>query len=120
MRLPRLSKRCPLRSSQFEDREKEREVFLLDFSFLFFEIGSGADPHPPAGARGRMAVGVSACPQIWDPNSRTGGSLAGWLLGLMAMRWPGSRGRIWSWSASHQADRGADHEEVEQGQDRAR
>jgi hypothetical protein len=31
--------------------------------------------------------------------------LAGWLLGLMAMRWPGSRGRIWSWSASHQADR---------------
>src|SRR6266446_3502445 len=23
-----------------------------------------------------------------------------WLLGLIAMRWPSSRGRIWSWSAS--------------------
>jgi hypothetical protein len=31
-----------------------------------------------------------------------------------AMRWPSSRGRIWSWSASHRPYRGADREEVDE------
>src|SRR5262249_20230624 len=76
-------------------QRKRKRSLSAGFFFLFFEIGSGADPHPPAGARGRMAVGVSACPQFGTRIPGLG-SLAGWLLGLMAMRWPGSRGRIWS------------------------
>src|SRR5262245_61498341 len=92
---------------------RNSKSFCWIFIFSFSKLGPVQTGRAPAGERGQWPRSLlflqygTRIPGL--------GSLAGWLLGLMAMRWPGFRGRIWSWSASHQADRGADHEDVDEG-----
>jgi hypothetical protein len=80
-------------------------LFSLSFVFSFSAIGSGATPGGGAAGRGGSVESVSrlssfgTCFRNWVPR---------------AMRWPSSRGRIWSWSASHRPYRGADREEVDE------
>src|SRR5262245_34375088 len=94
----------------------DRRRHNLSVGFLFFLFRNWVRCKPVGPRRGEGAVASESLLFLQYGTRIPGlGSLAGWLLGLMAMRWPGFRGRIWSWSASHQADRGADHEDVDEG-----
>jgi hypothetical protein len=88
-----------------ERKDRNLSVFSLFFVFSFSAIGSGATPRGGAAGRGGSVESVSrlssfgTCFRNWVPR---------------AMRWPSSRGRIWSWSASHRPYRRADREEVDE------
>ena len=89
-----------------QPKEERTGIFrsFLFFCFFFFSNWVRCNPRGAAG-RGGSVESVSrlssfgTCFRNWVPR---------------AMRWPSSRGRIWSWSASHRPYRGADREEVDE------
>jgi hypothetical protein len=80
--------RCPRASRQSRKAKTEKSEKIRFLDFCLFEIGSGANPHDPAGGRGSQAQSLSFASST-QPNFQNWGPyicLSGrWLLCFSAM-----------------------------------